>query len=127
VLVPLSPRLPEAAVRDHLARIACQVLLDLDGLDAHRPPPTAHRPPSIPLDRPATVVFTSGSTGAPKAALLTAGNHVWSARGWAERLPLGPGDRWLLDLPLNHVGGLAVVYRCALAGAAVAIPEPRTL
>jgi O-succinylbenzoic acid--CoA ligase len=126
VLVPLSPRLPESAAREHLDRVACEGLLDLDGLHAHRPPSTVHRPPSIPLSRPATVVFTSGSTGAPKAALLTAGNHAWSARGWAGRLPLGAGDRWLLDLPLHHVGGLAVVYRCALAGAAVAIPERGT-
>jgi len=130
VIVPFSPRLPEPAVKEHLDRIACEATLDLD--DGPRTTDDGRRTtdhgqlPSIPLARPATVVFTSGSTGAPKGALLTAGNHVWSARGWAERLPLGPGDRWLLDLPLNHVGGLAVVYRCALAGAAVAIPAPKT-
>ena len=46
---------------------------------------------------------------------------MWSARGWREQAPLGPGDRWLLDLPLHHVGGLAVLWRCALAGAAVVL------
>jgi len=35
-----------------------------------------------------------------------------------------PGDRWLLSLPLYHVGGLAILVRCALAGAAVAVPDP---
>jgi O-succinylbenzoic acid--CoA ligase len=124
VLAPLSPRLPAPAVEEHLGRIACDVWFDLE--DAPRPASVLPPSSSIPLSRPATVVFTSGSTGAPKAALLTAGNHVWSARGWTERLPLRPGDRWLLDLPLHHVGGLAVVYRCALAGAAVAIPERGT-
>lgn len=132
VLAPLSPRLPEPAVAEHLARIACDVTVDRGrwAIDRgqHGPAPrrTPHAARRIPHARPATVVFTSGSTGAPKAALLTVGNHVWSARGWAERLPLGSDDRWLLDLPLHHVGGLAIVYRCALAGAALAIPARGT-
>ena len=43
-----------------------------------------------------------------------------------ERLGLEVGDRWLLDLPLYHVGGLGVVVRCVLAGATIAIPPPGT-
>src|SRR5690606_15087246 len=46
VLAPLSPHLPEAAAREHLHRIACEVLLDLD--DRHRPSTGAHRPSPIP-------------------------------------------------------------------------------
>ena len=80
----------------------------------------------LPLDRPWTVVHTSGSTGAPKAVVHTVGHHVWSARGVNERLGLAAGDRWLLDLPLYHVGGLGVVVRCALAGATVCVPAPET-
>ncbi|MCH7639159.1 MAG: o-succinylbenzoate--CoA ligase [Bacteroidetes bacterium] len=76
----------------------------------------------IPLTRPATITYTSGSAGTPKAALHTVGSHVWSARGLAEALPLAQEDRWLLNLPLYHVSGLAIVYRCALAGAAVVLP-----
>src|SRR5690606_3012678 len=74
------------------------------------------------LDAPATLVFTSGSTGTPKAALHTLGNHVASARGVVSFFGFGPGDRWLLNLPLYHVGGLAVLFRCVLAGAAVVLP-----
>jgi O-succinylbenzoic acid--CoA ligase len=77
----------------------------------------------LDLERDATLVFTSGSTGTPKAALHTLANHVWSARGAATNLPLAAGHRWLLSLPLYHVGGLAVLVRCALAGAAVALPD----
>ncbi len=79
-----------------------------------------------PLDRPLTVVHTSGSTGAPKAVLHTVGNHVWSARGVVEALGVTERSRWLLDLPLYHVGGLGVVVRCALAGATLAVP-PRAM
>lgn len=123
VLAPLSPRLPAAASRARLTQIGA-TLLD-EALPRIYPKASAE-PRAVSLDRPATIVFTSGSTGTPKAALLTAGNHVWSARGWSARLPLGPGDRWLLNLPLAHVGGLAVVFRCVLAGAAVALPAPKT-
>ncbi|QIN79932.1 o-succinylbenzoate--CoA ligase [Rubrobacter marinus] len=78
----------------------------------------------VPTDRPATIVFTSGSTGTPKAALHTVGNHHYSALGSGENIPLGPGDRWLHSLPLYHVGGLSIVFRCLLAGAAMSFPEP---
>jgi len=78
--------------------------------------------PSWNLDRDATLVFTSGSTGTPKAALHTLRNHVASARGSNANTPVEAGHRWLLSLPLYHVGGLAVLFRCALGGGAVAIP-----
>jgi len=76
------------------------------------------------LRRRATVLFTSGSTGTPTAILHSWANHVYSAKGSNANLPLRPGDRWLLSLPLYHVGGLAILVRCALAGAAVAVPDP---
>ncbi|WP_179862132.1 o-succinylbenzoate--CoA ligase [Longibacter salinarum] len=82
------------------------------------------RPTHLPLDARATGVFTSGSTGRPKIAVHTLGNHVYSARGSAENIPLGLGDTWLASLPLYHVGGLAILFRTALAGAAIAMPNP---
>ncbi|HET6566866.1 MAG TPA: o-succinylbenzoate--CoA ligase, partial [Rhodothermales bacterium] len=62
-------------------------------------------------------------TGRPKAALLSWGNLYYNALGSNRNIPLGPGDRWLLSLPLYHVGGLGILMRCFLAGAAVALPE----
>ena len=76
----------------------------------------------LPLDARATALFTSGSTGTPKIAVHTLGNHVYSARGSAENIPLSVGDQWLASLPLYHVGGLAILFRCAVAGATVAVP-----
>lgn len=76
------------------------------------------------MQQPATVVFTSGSSGTPKAALHSLGNHVFNALGSNENMALVPGDRWLLALPLYHVGGLGIVFRCLLAGATMVVPEP---
>ena len=63
----------------------------------------------------ALVIPTSGSTGAPKAAMLTAAAVHASAAATHSRLG-GPG-RWVLALPLTHVAGLMVVVRALAAGA----------
>ncbi|MEP0547708.1 MAG: o-succinylbenzoate--CoA ligase [Rhodothermales bacterium] len=137
VVCPLNTRQPVAAVPALLERIACRTLvaepdpawggfdvIEAEYLTSYRRPGGAslHEPSDWRLDAPATLVFTSGSTGTPKAALHTLGNHVMSARGSVAFFGFGPGDRWLLDLPLYHVGGLAVLVRCVLAGAAVVLP-----
>ncbi len=70
----------------------------------------------------ALVIFTSGSSSEPKAAVLSFRNLNVAARGANRAIPLVPGDRWLLSLPLYHVGGIGVVMRCAQAGATIAIP-----
>ena len=74
---------------------------------------------------PATVILTSGSSGLPKAAVHTLGNHVFAARASNRNLPLIPGDIWLLALPFFHVSGLSLLFRCALAGAAIALSRPK--
>ncbi|MCS6800841.1 MAG: o-succinylbenzoate--CoA ligase [Chloroflexota bacterium] len=66
-----------------------------------------------------TIIYTSGTTGRPKGALLTYGNHLWSAVGAALRLGLSAQDRWIACLPLFHVGGLSILIRAALVGSAV--------
>ena len=66
-----------------------------------------------------SIIFTSGTTGAPKGVALSFGNHFWSATASAYRLGLDTNDRWLSCLPLYHVGGLAVVFRSCLYGTAI--------
>lgn len=70
----------------------------------------------------ATVLFTSGSTGEQKAILHQLKHHLASAAAANAQAPLLPGDRWLCPLPLYHVGGLAILFRCLLAGASVCFP-----
>lgn len=90
--------------------------------DLSPPDPTLADPSPVRLadaadvQAPAAIVYTSGTSGRPKGAVLTHGNFLWSAAASALRLGIGADDRWLLPLPLFHVGGLAVLARSALAG-----------
>jgi O-succinylbenzoic acid--CoA ligase len=72
-----------------------------------------------------TVVFSSGSSAAPKAVRLTEAN--WRAAGSSSAgiYGFGPGKSWLVVLPIFHVGGLAVIFRSLVAGgAALLAPSP---
>lgn len=65
------------------------------------------------------LIATSGSTGATKNVMLSAANLEAAVRASRSRIPLRAGDIWLACLPLQHIGGIAIFYRCAEAGAAV--------
>lgn len=67
------------------------------------------------------VVYTSGSSGTPKGVRLTRGNLTAAAAASAEHLGHGPDDNWLLAMPLNHVGGLAIVFRQMFSGGSVTL------
>ncbi len=62
----------------------------------------------------ALVITTSGTTNAPKGAMLTAAALVASATATHDRLG-GPGT-WLLALPAQHIAGMQVLIRSVLAG-----------
>ncbi|MFB2686190.1 o-succinylbenzoate--CoA ligase [Shewanella mangrovisoli] len=76
------------------------------------------------LYRPSNVILTSGSSGFPKAAVHHLANHIANAEGARSLIPLITGDAWLLSLPLFHIGGLAILNRCALVAATVVLPDP---
>ncbi len=94
-------------------------LNELISFDARNAPPSV--PPELPLDQEATIIWTSGSSSQPKAAVHTWGNHVYSAKGSQQEIPLEKGDRWVLSLPLHHVSGISIVCRCFLAQAAIVV------
>jgi O-succinylbenzoic acid--CoA ligase len=69
----------------------------------------------------ASIVFTSGSTGNPKAVAHTARQHIASATGLLEHFKFRSDDTWLLSLPMYHVSGLAIFYRWLVAGATLKV------
>lgn len=70
----------------------------------------------ISLDTPFSMMFTSGTTGVPKAVLHTYGNHLWSAIGSMLNLGLEAQDKWLLTLPIFHIGGFSILMRSVIYG-----------
>ena len=56
----------------------------------------------ISPDDLAALIFTSGTTGAPKGVMLSHRNLVENSDGVQQTTPLGPGDNWIVVLPLHH-------------------------
>lgn len=107
-IFPLDRRLPEPAKRAVLAEIRPTIIADESGDTRVR---------GRPVDSgDAVVVATSGTTGLPKAAVLTHDAVLSSARAVSRRLDIGPDDRWFACLPPAHVGGLSVILRSIVTG-----------
>ena len=94
-VAPIDPRLPGPA-RDAVRR-AVRVDLSVERGDA-------------------LVITTSGSSGAPKAVVLTHDAVAASAAASNKALGVTPDDKWWACLPLAHIGGLSVITRALHAG-----------
>ena len=93
-------------------RLTAPERADLDALAARAGPP----PPDA-----AAILFTSGTTGEPRAAVLTRAGLVASARASAANLQWQDDDCWLLCMPVARVGGLSILTRCLAARRCVAL------
>ena len=122
--VVIDPRLTAGEAEPLVDRAAPALTLDPAELERLAAVGVAPLDPVLP--EPAdvhTILFTSGTTGTPKGAMLTYGNHFASALASRARLGRSAGDRWLLALPLHHVGGLSIRMRSIVDGAAVVLHE----
>ena len=95
-------------------RLTAPERADLDALAARAGPPPADA---------AAILFTSGTTGLPRAAVLTRAGLVASAQASAANLEWRDDDCWLLCMPIARVGGLSILTRCLAARRCVALAE----
>lgn len=80
----------------------------------------------VAADDLAEVVFTSGTTGDPKGAMLTHRNILSNAMAATEIFPIGPEQRLLSFIPLSHMfEQLAGFWTVLLSGASVVYPTSR--
>jgi o-succinylbenzoate---CoA ligase len=101
---------------------AVAVPVDARLSDEERALRTVSEPPATPAT--ATVMFTSGTTSAPKQVHLTLANWEANAIGSALALGLDRNERWLCVLPFAHVAGLSILLRSTLYGTTVVL-RPR--
>ncbi|GAA3382543.1 FadD3 family acyl-CoA ligase [Cryptosporangium minutisporangium] len=79
---------------------------------------------NLTADDPSDVIFTSGTTGRPKGALLTHGASTRTYTAWSDAVGLRHGDRYLVVYPFFHCAGLkSAVLACVLRGATL-VPCP---
>ena len=71
----------------------------------------------------ALIIATSGSSGVPKGVRLSWRAIATASRLSARALDLRPGDAWLACLPLYHIGGAMILYRCLRAGATAVVHD----
>ncbi len=119
VLCPLNLRLPEKQQQQRVLESGARLhLTQFPELPAE----AVHEAELDPAQA-ATLIFSSGSSGLAKGILHSLSAHIASAQGMLACFPMSPGDRWWASLPFYHVGGLAILFRCVLSGAAVSFVE----
>ncbi len=117
---------------EHLCVLAdlTTILLDAENDDPrgwrHLPGGPEELPRPGP-DDPATLFYTSGTTGRPKGVPLSHANLAFQIRAVAEAEVIGEGDRMALPLPLHHVYPFVIGMLAPLAlGLALIIPYSLT-
>ena len=88
------------------------------------PAADAFRPPARRAHDPAMLMYTSGTTGQPKGALLSHAGLLAGARAVAQSLALTAADRVLSSLPLYHVNGQCIATLAPLvSGGSIVMPH----
>ncbi|MBM3673466.1 MAG: long-chain fatty acid--CoA ligase [Actinobacteria bacterium] len=129
VAVPLNPSAPQAALEAEVARVGAKLVVlgpaahHLSGMPGAHPfeelPPGPAMAAEVELDdgELAVLLYTSGTAGAPRAAMLTHGNlaaNISQVQGHTG-LRMRSDDVGLAALPFFHVFGLNVALGVGLA------------
>ncbi|MCY3778701.1 MAG: o-succinylbenzoate--CoA ligase [Chloroflexi bacterium] len=141
VSVPLNTRLTASELAWQIQNVDCRLticepetralageaganVMEMPNIDLEEPAPQYGDFGMMNLDDDFAIIHTSGTSGRPKAAILTYGNVYQSAVASALKLDTIRGEQWLCPLPLYHVGGLSIVFRSLNYGTAIEVLPP---
>jgi O-succinylbenzoic acid--CoA ligase len=123
IAFPTNSKIPSQQLSTYISQShAISVSPQALGKTAVKTP--SHQSQTLNLGQIATYLLTSGTSGPPKIAVHTLGNYIINASGTLYNIPLIAQDRWLLNLPLFHVGGIGILMRCFLSRATIVLPSP---
>jgi fatty-acyl-CoA synthase len=128
VLVGLNPTRRGAELAQDITSTSCSLVLTdrpelLDGLDIYAEVLDPHMP-YAPADLPADeaqlddlylLIFTSGTTGSPKAVMCSQGKIATQGLGLVQRVGLGPDDISYVSMPLFHSNAVIAGWSPSLA------------
>jgi len=104
------------------ARTAVGQAPGFDDYDSLRQSEPLREPADVREEDVATILYTSGTTGVPKGAMLTGLGIVHSATNFVSTMALGPTDKTVVVVPMNHVTGLvAGIHTLVCAGGSIAV------
>ncbi len=119
--VPGLESLQEIVVLEGPTRPECTTFAEFKARarDAHGPE-VARRRSALGEDDASDIIFTSGTTGKPKGAVLGHGASVRTYLAWSDLVGLRRGDRYLVVYPFFHTAGLkSGLLACVLRGATI--------
>jgi len=122
----LAERLPDAGdVPDLVHRIAVDDAAELSRFAVLAEGPPRQDSAEVGEEDTAMILYTSGTTGRPKGAMLAHCNIVHSAMVYQTCMQLTPADRSIAAVPLGHVTGVVanIMAMAACAGALVIVAE----
>ncbi|MGD8590841.1 MAG: class I adenylate-forming enzyme family protein [Chromatiales bacterium] len=138
VLLPLDLQMPDGQSRALLEQSGCHFVLgdaelprlpkgitscrvDSRWFDGDFVCQSAHLAVPAKTNDIVLIVPTTGTTSDPKGVMLSAANLRASVDQVNRNLDLHRNDCWLNCLPMSHIAGLAIPYRCARIGAAMVL------
>jgi O-succinylbenzoic acid--CoA ligase len=111
-IAPVDAALPPDRLAGLLAALAPDRVEDADGTIT----PFRSAEKRDVAEDTAVIISTSGSTGVPKGAQISAAALEHSARASLARIGARPGQRWLCCLPASHIAGIQVLVRSLVSG-----------